>query len=145
MPGLTPCERPSFDWHDPAPAAIRRGDVAALGALPGAAGAMAALPVVANADHAPLEGGEDPAFGTLRWRTLFSADRTETRGMVLGIAEFGPEGTLLPHRHAPSEIYYGLAGAGVVTVEVFDVLGRLVQTIDGGARGRQRTTRGARR
>ena len=91
--------------------------MAALGALPGAAGAMAALPVVANADHAPLEGGEDPAFGTLRWRTLFSADRTETRGMVLGIAEFGPEGTLLPHRHAPSEIYYGLAGAGVVTID----------------------------
>ena len=92
-------------------------DVAAFGGLSDAAGMMAAMPVVANADHAPLEGGEDPAFGTVRWRTLFSADRTETHGMVLGIAEFGPDGTLLPHRHAPAEIYYGLAGDGVVTID----------------------------
>jgi quercetin dioxygenase-like cupin family protein len=78
---------------------------------------MAKLPVVANADHAPLEGGEDPAFGTVRWRTLFCADRTETAGIVMGIAEFGPHGTLLPHRHAPSEVYFGLAGEGTVTID----------------------------
>ncbi|WP_267137881.1 cupin domain-containing protein [Anianabacter salinae] len=78
---------------------------------------LAALPVVANADHAPLEGGEDPAFGTVRWRTLFSADRTATSGMVMGIAEFGAQGTLLPHRHEPAEMYFALAGAGVVTID----------------------------
>ena len=54
--------------------------------------AVAKLPVIANADHAPLEGGEDPAFGTVRWRTLFSADKTSTSGMVMGVAEFGPSG-----------------------------------------------------
>jgi quercetin dioxygenase-like cupin family protein len=79
--------------------------------------AMTALPVVANADHAPLEGGEDPTFGTVRWRTLFSACRTRTAGMVLGVAEFGPEGTLNAHRHAPSEVYFGLSGAGIVTID----------------------------
>ncbi|MBP0483798.1 cupin domain-containing protein [Sagittula sp. M10.9X] len=79
--------------------------------------AMQTLPVVANADHAPLEGGEDPAFGTVRWRTIFDADRTATSAMVLGVAEFGPEGTLAPHRHAPAEIYFGLSGNGVVTID----------------------------
>ncbi|WP_420327574.1 cupin domain-containing protein [Mameliella sp.] len=79
--------------------------------------AVAKLPVVANADHAPLEGGEDPAFGTVRWRTLFSADKTSTSGMVMGVAEFGPAGTLLPHRHSPAEIYFGLEGSGIVTID----------------------------
>ena len=73
--------------------------------------------VVANADHAPLEGGEDPAFGTVQWRTLFCADKTNTAGMVLGVAEFGPEGTLNAHRHGPAEIYFGLDGYGVVTID----------------------------
>ncbi|AUC53252.1 MAG: cupin domain-containing protein [Sagittula sp.] len=82
-----------------------------------AAVAMSALPVVANADHAPLEGGEDPAFGTVRWKTLFDGDKTATSSMVLGVAEFGPQGTLLPHRHAPAEIYFGLSGTGIVTID----------------------------
>lgn len=79
--------------------------------------ALSGIPVVANADHAPLEGGEDPAFGTVRWRTLFCADRTATAGMVMGIAEFGSFGTLLPHRHGPAEMYFGLGGAGIVTID----------------------------
>ena len=81
---------------------------------------MRTMAVVANADHAPLEGGEDPSFGTVRWRTLFSADRTDTSGMVLGVAEFGPSGTLRPHRHNPAEFYFGLAGEGVVTIDGVD-------------------------
>lgn len=85
--------------------------------MPQAAALLSALPVVANADHAPLEGGEDATFGTVRWRTLFSADRTATSGMTMGVAEFGPEGTLLPHRHGPAEIYYCLAGQGIVTID----------------------------
>lgn len=83
----------------------------------GIAGMLQAMPVVANADHAPLEGGEDPTFGTVRWRTLFSADRTATSGMTMGVAEFGPVGTLLPHRHGPAEIYYCLSGRGTVTID----------------------------
>lgn len=64
-----------------------------------------------------LEGGDDPAFGSVRWRTLFCADRTPTAGVVMGVAEFAPGGTLLPHRHAPAEVYFGLAGQAVVTVD----------------------------
>lgn len=78
---------------------------------------LAAMPVVANADHAPLEGGEDPTFGTVRWRTLFCGSRTDTADIVMGVAEFGPDGTLLPHRHTPSEVYFGLTGSGVVTID----------------------------
>jgi len=65
----------------------------------------------------PLEGAEDPAFGTVRWRTLVCADRTPSSGVVLGVAEFGPGDTLEPHRHGPAEVYFGLAGSGVVTIE----------------------------
>ncbi|WP_417723542.1 cupin domain-containing protein [Salipiger sp.] len=79
--------------------------------------ALLPMAVVANADCAPLEGGEDPAFGSVRWKTLFCADRTATSGMVMGIAEFGPEGTLLPHRHGPAEIYFGLSGSGTTTID----------------------------
>ena len=76
-----------------------------------------ALATVANANHVPLEGGEDPAFGTVRWRTLFSADRTPTADFVLGVAEFGPQGILCAHRHEPAEFYFGLSGDGVVTID----------------------------
>ncbi|MCR8546687.1 cupin domain-containing protein [Salipiger sp. P9] len=79
--------------------------------------ALMSLAVMADAAQTPLEGGEDPAFGSVLWRTLFCADRTPTKGMVLGIAEFGPMGTLLPHRHGPAEIYFGLSGSGVVTID----------------------------
>ncbi|MBD3677780.1 MAG: cupin domain-containing protein [Rhodobacteraceae bacterium] len=64
-----------------------------------------------------LEGGTDPAFGTVQWRTLISGDRTPSTGLVLGVAEFGAYGTLLPHRHAPEEFYFCLSGDGVVTIE----------------------------
>ncbi len=37
--------------------------------------------------------------------------------MVVGVAEFGAEGTLLPHRHGAAEIYFGLTGSGTVTIE----------------------------
>lgn len=67
-------------------------------------------------DELPVEGGVDPAFGTVSWRTLVCADKTASSDMVLGVAEFGPFGTLLPHRHAQAEVYFGLTGEGVVTI-----------------------------
>ena len=75
------------------------------------------LPVLVRAEDVPLEGGTDPAFGTVRWRTLLCGDRTATGDMVVGIAEFGPGGTLPAHRHSPAEVYFGLAGAGIVTID----------------------------
>ncbi len=68
----------------------------------------------------PEEGGTDPAFGTVTWRTLISADRCPSSGLVAGVAQFGPGGTLHAHRHSPVEMYFGLSGSGVVTVEGVD-------------------------
>lgn len=63
------------------------------------------------------EGGTDPAFGSVTWRTLVCADRQPSRHFVLGIAEFGPMGTLLAHRHSHPEFYLGFSGDGVVTID----------------------------
>lgn len=65
----------------------------------------------------PLEGGTDPRYGTVRWRTIFDADQTAgTTSMVVGVAEFGPNDFLLPHRHSAAEVYLGLEGEGTVTI-----------------------------
>jgi len=63
------------------------------------------------------EGWADPAHGGVTWRTLIDADRTPSRGFVLGIAGFGPNGVLPAHRHAGAEFYLGLSGAGIVAIE----------------------------
>jgi quercetin dioxygenase-like cupin family protein len=69
-------------------------------------------------DTRPLEGGTDPNYGTVRWRTIFDADQTAgTTSMVVGVAEFGPSDVLLPHRHSAAEVYLGLEGEGTVTIE----------------------------
>ena len=78
---------------------------------------MSTLPAVINAESLALEGGSDPVFGTCRWRRLFCADRTGTTGLIAGVAEFGPNDTLNPHRHGPAEIYFGLSGSGTVTID----------------------------
>ena len=51
-----------------------------------ATGSLATGAVRVDQAAQPLEGGDDPAFGTVRWRTLFCADRTATAGVVVGIA-----------------------------------------------------------
>ena len=70
-----------------------------------------------DAATTPLEGGEDPAFGSVRWRTLISGGEHAKREFVLGIAEFEPQGTLLQHRHDPAEFYLGIEGDGIVTID----------------------------
>ncbi len=70
-----------------------------------------------NAAHVPLEGGMDPAFGSVRWRTLINGDDSTPKEFVLGVAEFDACGTLEPHRHSAAEFYFGLSGSGVVTID----------------------------
>lgn len=76
-------------------------------------------PTVVHTDEQPLERWDDPARGGVVWRTLLSGDRTPTRGLTMGVAEFPPgeAGTLRPHRHAPPEAYYVLDGEGIVTID----------------------------
>lgn len=70
-----------------------------------------------DAANVPLEGGTDPTFGTVRWRTLINGNSDSPKEFVLGITEFEPHGTLLPHRHDAAEFYFGLEGSGIVTID----------------------------
>ena len=63
------------------------------------------------------EGWDDELHGRVQWRTLFSAERTPTEALTAGVAEIGAGDQLKVHRHAPPELYYLLAGQGMVTIE----------------------------
>ena len=78
-------------------------------------------PIVVNEADAPRDGWDDPVRGRISWRTLFSQGLTPSAGVTCGVAELKPGDWLGLHRHLPPEIYYILAGAGVVTL---DDLGR---------------------
>ena len=57
--------------------------------------------------------------GHVDWWTLFSADRTETTGLTVGVAEI-PVGAPRPergHLHSQAEVYFFLSGTGQVVVE----------------------------
>ncbi len=57
-----------------------------------------------------------------RFKMLFSADRTTTDSLTCGVASVGPEEPLPLHRHAHSEVYFGLAGTARVKVGAEDFL-----------------------
>jgi quercetin dioxygenase-like cupin family protein len=71
--------------------------------------------VVVRPEQAPTEGWDDDR-GRLSWATLFSADRTPTEALTLGLATVPPGGFLAPHRHDPAEIYVVVAGRGILTL-----------------------------
>jgi mannose-6-phosphate isomerase-like protein (cupin superfamily) len=79
--------------------------------------ANAVLPLVIAEADAPQDGWDDPVRGRLRWRTLFSRGLTQTAGMTCGVTELGPGDWLGLHRHAPPEVYYVFAGAGILGLE----------------------------
>ena len=72
---------------------------------------------VVDVAEAPVEGGTDPTYGEVTWRTLICADKTPTREFVLGVADFKPGEKLHPHRHEPAEFYYCTSGYGEVVIE----------------------------
>jgi mannose-6-phosphate isomerase-like protein (cupin superfamily) len=74
-------------------------------------------PLVIEEADAPRDGWDDQVRGRLRWRTLFSQGLTETAGMTCGVTELKPGDWLGLHRHAPPEVYYVFAGAGILSLE----------------------------
>jgi mannose-6-phosphate isomerase-like protein (cupin superfamily) len=74
-------------------------------------------PIARDKKDAPRDGWDDPVRGRIHWRTLFSQGLTESAGITCGVAELKPGDWLGLHRHAPPEIYYVLAGAGIVSLE----------------------------
>jgi mannose-6-phosphate isomerase-like protein (cupin superfamily) len=77
-------------------------------------------------DDCELEGWPDPETGQARWRTLISSDRTPTDSLTVGVAELEPGDSraFCLHRHAQAEVYYILAGEGIVTISGTDHLVR---------------------
>jgi mannose-6-phosphate isomerase-like protein (cupin superfamily) len=74
-------------------------------------------PLALDEKDVAQDGWDDPVRGRLRWRTLFSKGATPSNGMTCGVTELGPGEWLGLHRHAPPEIYYVVAGAGLVSLD----------------------------
>ena len=64
----------------------------------------------------PEASWDDPARGSVRWKTLLSADVTPTDSMVCGIAVMSPGDTFARHSHPQPEVYFGLEGEVDVTI-----------------------------
>ncbi len=61
-----------------------------------------------NENHLPDERWDDPARGTIRFRTLISAPSTDTSDIVCGVAMMARGETFALHSHAEPEVYFGL-------------------------------------
>ena len=75
------------------------------------------LPVRVDAASLPVERWDDPARGTIRFRTLISAPTTQTTGIVCGVAMLAVGETFALHSHAEPEVYFGLEGTGEVLID----------------------------
>ena len=67
----------------------------------------------------PMESRSVDAGLVVNWWTLFSADRTDTTGLVMGIAEI-PAGAHRPsrgHSHPQAETYVILSGVADVRID----------------------------
>ena len=77
-------------------------------------------PAVVDQADLDWEGGEDANLATgtgIRWKLLVAGERTESEGLVTGIAEIAPGGELMRHHHEPAETYYILSGQGEMEIE----------------------------
>jgi quercetin dioxygenase-like cupin family protein len=58
-----------------------------------------------------------PEKGTIRWQSVFSKGETETDSLTCGVAIIRPGEHFAAHRHAHSEVYFGLEGHGTVVID----------------------------
>lgn len=75
--------------------------------------------VFRRADECETESWRDDVTGHVDWWTLFSADRTATDSLTVGVAEV-PVGAPRPargHTHEQAEVYFFLSGRGEVVIE----------------------------
>jgi mannose-6-phosphate isomerase-like protein (cupin superfamily) len=74
--------------------------------------------VIAGVEDRSRESFDDPSRGDVTWFTLIDGDRTPTRDLCGGVAEFAPGSVgLKPHRHEQSEIYFITEGTGILTID----------------------------
>lgn len=75
------------------------------------------IPVQVDAALLPDERWEDPARGTIRYRTLISAPQTDTDRITCGVAMLDQGDTFALHSHPQPEVYFGLEGSGEVLID----------------------------
>ena len=93
------------------------GVAGGLGAvLAVAAGSMTA-PIVIDSATVPLETWDTPARGTICWQTLLSAGITQSNSLVCGVATLEKGDNFALHHHAEPEVYFGVEGETIVTVD----------------------------
>jgi quercetin dioxygenase-like cupin family protein len=63
------------------------------------------------------ERWDDPARGSIRFRTLISAPGTDTNALVFGVAMMDAGDTFVLHSHPDPEVYFGLDGVGEVLID----------------------------
>ncbi|NJS40334.1 MAG: cupin domain-containing protein [Rhodobacteraceae bacterium] len=74
-------------------------------------------PARVDAATLPIERWDDPARGTIRFRTLISAPKTDTSEIVCGVAMMAEGDTFPLHSHPEAEVYFGLEGTGEVMID----------------------------
>ncbi|WP_159715629.1 cupin domain-containing protein [Geminicoccus flavidas] len=92
----------------------------APGALQGDVGAGGTTGTVIDLRDLGWETWQDPelkAESAVQWKLVFSAGRTPTGAISMGLAEIAPDGVLPLHRHEPAEVYHVLEGRGQVEIE----------------------------
>ncbi|MCZ8333341.1 MAG: cupin domain-containing protein [Rhodobacteraceae bacterium] len=77
------------------------------------------MPTATAVDEATLpdERWDDPARGSIRFRTLFSAPRTDSDEITCGVAMMAEGETFPLHSHPQAEVYFGLEGEGEVMID----------------------------
>ena len=75
-------------------------------------------PIIIHEPAQPFKQTIDLPGGRTHWKTLLSADRTPTEAMTVGMTEIEPgqASEIFLHQHAQPEVYYILAGHGVVQI-----------------------------
>lgn len=63
------------------------------------------------------ETWDDPARGSIRFRTLISQPGTDTKALVFGVAMMDKGDTFVLHSHPDPEVYFGLEGTGDVLID----------------------------
>ncbi len=67
-------------------------------------------PVRVDQANLPNVTWDDPAHGSIQWKTLISGDVTATDTLVCGIALMAKGDSFALHSHAQPELYFGLEG-----------------------------------
>lgn len=77
------------------------------------------MPTAIRVDSATLpdERWEDPARGSIRFRTLLSAPQTDSDSLTCGVAIMDRGDTFPLHSHPHAETYFGLEGEGEVMID----------------------------